>query len=449
MSPAARRILLSVVAIVVVAGAIGLWIVRGPGPMAFADGPKVALADYRGANPAGVPAALAQASVVERGAYLARAADCMVCHTTAGGKEYAGGLGFKLPFGTLYSTNITPDKDTGIGNYSDQDFLAAMHRGIRRDGARLYPAMPFTSYTYISDADALAIKAYLFSLPPVRAAAPENTLMFPFNQRWAMGFWSALFNPDTRFQPDTSKSPEWNRGAYLAEALAHCGECHTRRNLAFALNNRLKFAGAVTAGWRAFNISSDKTTGVGAWRDDDLASYLSIGHADGHGTASGPMGEAVDHSLSKLAPEDIRAVVTYLRSVPATASTDLPATLAPPAPASHRDGGGTPDPRGKVVFEGACVSCHGWTGESSISPFATLTGAWAVNDPGATNVAQIVISGTRRHTPEGAVSMPAFGNAYSDVEIAAVANYVTARFGSKPAHMTAQDVAELRKQTSQ
>ncbi|HVD84838.1 MAG TPA: cytochrome c, partial [Bradyrhizobium sp.] len=277
MSPAARRILLSVVAIVVVAVAIGLWIVRGPGPMAFADGPKVALADYRGGNPAGVPAALAQASVVERGAYLARAADCMVCHTTAGGKEYAGGLGFKLPFGTLYSTNITPDKETGIGNYSDQDFLAAMHRGIRSDGARLYPAMPFTSYTYVSDADALAIKAYLFSLPPVRAAAPENTLMFPFNQRWAMGFWSALFNPDTRFQPDTSKSPEWNIGAYLAEALAHCGECHTPRNLAFALNNRLKFAGAVTAGWRAFNISSDKTTGVGAWRDDDLVSYLSIG----------------------------------------------------------------------------------------------------------------------------------------------------------------------------
>jgi mono/diheme cytochrome c family protein len=449
MSPAARRILLSVVAIAVVAVAIGLWIVRGPGPMAFADGPKVALADYRGANPAGVPAALAQASAVERGAYLARAADCMVCHTTEAGKEYAGGLGFKLPFGTLYSTNITPDKETGIGNYSDQDFLAAMHRGTRRDGARLYPAMPFTSYTYMSDADALAIKAYLFSLPPVHVAAPENTLMFPFNQRWAMGFWSALFNPDTRFEPDTSKSPEWNRGAYLAEALAHCGECHTPRNLAFALNNRLKFAGAVTAGWRAFNISSDKTTGVGAWRDEDLISYLSIGHADGHGTASGPMGEAVDHSLSKLAPEDIRAVVAYLRSVPSTPSTDLPSTLAPSAPASHRDGGGTPDPRGKMVFEGACVSCHGWSGESSISPFATLTGAWAVNDPGATNVAQIVISGTRRHTPEGAVSMPAFGNAYSDVEIAAVANYVTARFGSKPAQITAQDVAGLRKQTSQ
>jgi mono/diheme cytochrome c family protein len=446
---AGRRILVSVVAIAAVAAAAAIWIICGPGPMAFTDGKKVALAEYKAGDPTGVPASLAKASTIERGAYLARAADCMVCHTTQGGKEYAGGLGFKLPFGVLYSTNITPDKETGIGNYTDQDFLNAVHRGTRRDGVRLYPAMPFTSYTYISDADALAIKAYLFSLPPVRSVARENTLMFPFNQRWAMNFWSALFNPDTRFEPDTSKSPEWNRGAYLAEALAHCGECHTPRNLAFALNNRKKFAGALTGGWRAFNISSDKATGVGSWSDEDLISYLSIGHAAGHGTASGPMGEAVDQSFSLLAPEDIRALVAYLRTVPATASTDLPAVLAPRAPASHRDGGGTSDPRGKMVFEGACVSCHGWSGESPISPFATLTGAWAVNDPGATNVAQIVISGTKRNTPADAVSMPAFGGAYSDTDIAAVANYVTSRFGSKASQITSRDVAKLRKQTSE
>jgi mono/diheme cytochrome c family protein len=448
MSPGARRILLSIAVIVVVAIVAGVWIVRGPGPMAFADGPKATLADYHDKNPTGVPAALEKASLVERGEYLALAADCMACHTTQGGKPYAGGLGFNLPFGTLYSTNITPDKETGIGNYSDGDFLNAVHRGIRRDGARLYPAMPFVSYTYMTDADALAIKAYLFSLPPVRAAAPANTLAFPFDQRWAMGFWSVVFNPDTRFEPDTSKTPEWNRGAYLSEALAHCGECHTPRNPAFALDNRKKFAGAVTAGWRAFNISSDKATGIGGWRDDDLASYLSVGHAPGHGTASGPMGEAVDRSLSHLKPEDIRAVVAYLRTVPPIASPDLPATLAPPAPASHKQGG-TQDARGKMVFEGACVSCHGWTGESSISPLATLTGGWAVNDPTATNVAQIVISGTRRHVPADAVSMPAFGNAYSDDEIAAVANYVTARFGSKGSSLTAKDVADLRKQASQ
>ena len=257
--------------------------------------------------------------------------------------------------------------------------------------------------------------------------------MFPFNQRWAMAFWSVLFNPDKRFEPDTAQSPEWNRGAYLVEALAHCGECHTPRNLAFALDNRKKFAGALTAGWRAFNISSDKATGLGNWKDDDIVSYLSQGHARGHGTASGPMGEAVEHSLSRLAPDDIKAMVVYLRTLPAIASADLPATTAPAANPSHKIGG-TTDALGKQVFEGACVSCHSWTGESALSPFATLTGAWAVNDPSATNVAQIVISGTRRLMPpdvksSDVMSMPAFGNSHSDAEIAAVANYVTARFG--------------------
>ena len=447
MRPATRGILAGVVAVIVIAAVGGFWVLRGPRPMAFAVGPKVDLADYKAGDPTGVPTSLAKASLVERGEYLAKAADCMVCHTAPGGKEYAGGLGFKLPFGTLYSTNITPDKDTGIGNYSDQEFLNALHRGVRRDGARLYPAMPYTSYTYITGADALAIKAYLFSLPPVHATAPANTLTFPFNQRWGMMFWSALFNSDTRFEPNTSKTSEWNRGAYLAEALAHCGECHTPRNLAFALDNRKKFGGAFAAGWRAFNISSDKTTGIGGWSDNDLLSYLSIGHARGHGTASGPMGEAVDQSFSQLAPEDVRAIVAYLRSVPASASSDLKARLARAAPASHREGV-TSDARGKMVFEGACVSCHGWSGESPVSSLATLTGARAVNDPSATNVAQIVITGTKGNTPKGAISMPAFGNAYSDDEIAAVANYVTARFGSKGSHMTASDVAALRKQTS-
>jgi len=448
VSPAWRRLVLGIIVIVVVAAG-AVWWLRGSGPLAFAGGSTVALADYRGANPTGVPAALAQASAVQRGEYLARAADCLVCHTTNGGKEFAGGLGFTLPFGTLYSTNITPDKETGIGNYSDQDFLNAVHRGVRKDGARLYPAMPFTSYTYMTDADALAIKAYLFSLPPVRAEVPANTLAFPFDQRWAMGLWSVVFNPDRRFEPNPDKSPEWNRGAYLAEALAHCGECHTPRNLAFALDNRDKFAGAVTAGWRAFNISSDKSTGIGGWHDDELIAYLSTGHAAGRGTASGPMGEAVDHSLSRMTPEDIRAIVAYLRSVPAVASPDLPATPAPAAPASHKEGGGASLTQGKRIFQGACVSCHGWTGESPITPLATLTGSWAVNDPAATNVAQIVIAGTTRHTPPGTLSMPAFGQIYSDAEIAAVANYVTARFGAKGAQLTEQDVAALRKQAVQ
>src|ERR1700723_1080382 len=449
MSSAARRILVSVVAIVVVALAIGVWIIRGPGPRAFAAGQKVALADYKAANPTGVPASLAQASPVERGAYLAKPADCMACHTKQGGKPYAGGLGFNLPFGTLYSTNITPDKETGIGNNSDQDFLNAVHRGVRADGARLYPAMPFASYTYMTDADALAIKAYLFSLPPVHATAPANTLTFPFNQRWAMNFWSALFNPDPRFEPDTSQGPEWNRGAYLAEALAHCGECHTPRNPAFALDNRRKFGGALTAGWRAYNISSDKESGVGAWDDEKLIVYLARGHAAGHGSAAGPMGEAGGESFSQLVPEDVHAIVAYVRSVPGSVSSDLPVSLAPAAPDSHKEGLAAAESRGKQVYEGACVSCHGWSGISDVSEYATLTGARAVNDPHGTNVAQIVLAGMKRSSPAGITEMPGFGASYSDSDIAAVANYVTTRFGSSASNLSAADIAKMRRETAQ
>ena len=442
-----RGLILIIIFVLLIVAAVFAWKVFGPGPMAFAGGSTAALADYRGADPTGVPADLKNADVVTRGKYLARAADCMVCHTAPDGAEYAGGLAFRTPFGTLYSTNITPDKETGVGNYTDQDFLNAVQRGVRPDGTHLYPAMPFPSYTYMTDHDALAIKAYLFSLPAVHAAAMENTLPLPFNQRWLMGFWSAFFNEDRRFQPNTAQSPEWNRGAYIAEALAHCGECHTPRNLAFALDNRNKFSGAVAAGWYAFNITSDKGSGIGAWTDDQARAYLSAGHASGRGTAAGPMGEAVDQSLTDLAESDIHALVTYLRSVPPIASPDLPAKLAPPAPDSPKTGNATADALGKGVFEGACVHCHDWTGLSQLSPFATIAGTRGVNDRTATNVVQIVISGTTRHTTEGVISMPAFGNAYSDTEIAAVANYVTTRFGVQ-SDITAKDVAKLRSQTS-
>ena len=312
------RVVVVIVAVVAaIAFGIFAWLFFSPGPLAFAGGLTVALADYHEADPTGVPAELAKADLVKRGEYLAKAADCMVCHTAPGGPVYAGGLAFPLPFGTLYSTNITADKATGIGDYTDQDFLNAVRRGIRKDGARLYPGMPYTSYTFMSDDDVLAIKAYLFSLPAVDRKNPDNTLIFPFDQRWAMIFWSWMFNPDTRFSPNTSRSAEWNRGAYLVEALAHCGDCHTPRNLAFALNNRRKFEGAFTAGWRAYNITSDEGTGIGSWTDQEMFDYLAKGHATGRGTASGPMGEAVDHSFSQMEPEDIQAIVTYLRSVPA------------------------------------------------------------------------------------------------------------------------------------
>jgi mono/diheme cytochrome c family protein len=446
---ARRHPILIAIGVLVLVVVIALFFVVGPGPMAFSKGRKVDLANYHAANPSGVPAALGQASMIKKGEYLAKAADCLVCHTAKGGAAYAGGFAFVLPFGTLYSTNITPDKATGIGNYTDAQFLAAVHRGVRGDGANLYPAMPYTSYTYMTDADALAIKAYLFSLAPIDSPNKPNDLVFPFNQRWAMGVWSALFNANERFMPDSDKSAEWNRGAYLAEALAHCGECHTPRNLAFALNNRKKYGGALTAGWRAYNISGDKESGVGAWQDEELLAYLASGHAAGHGSAAGPMGEAVDESFSQLAPEDVHAIVAYLRSVPGSVSSDLPAALAPVAPDSHKEGLASAESRGKQVYEGACVSCHGWSGVSDINGYATLTGARAVNDPHGTNVAQIVLAGMKRSSPAGVTEMPGFGAAYSDSDIAAVANYVTTRFGSRGSNLSAAEIAKMRKETAQ
>jgi mono/diheme cytochrome c family protein len=307
--------------------------------------------------------------------------------------------------------------------------------------------MPFTSYTYMTDADVLAIKAYLFSLPAVHAPARPDTLSFPFNQRALMALWAMAFSGHERFRPDPQQTPEWNRGAYLAEAVAHCGECHTPRNVAFALNERRKFGGAVTAGWRAYNISADRSTGIGAWSDAEVTAYLRDGHVPGHGTASGPMGEAVDDSLSQLDYSDIAALVAYVRSVPATVSRELPAHLAAAASASHREGP-QHEELGKQLFAGACVSCHGWSGASEVSDFATLTGARAVNDPSGTNVAQAVLAGVDRSTPHGILRMPAFGS-YSNAEVAALTNYVTARFGDAPAALTADDVASLRRQTQQ
>jgi mono/diheme cytochrome c family protein len=445
LNPVARSVLGVLAGIILVVAGYTLWLVAGPGPMDFAAGQRAPASQAGPAtlNPSGVPAELANADLITRGEYLARAADCSACHTSDRGQAYAGGRGFVLPFGTLYSTNITPDKETGIGNYSDADFLRAMHQGVAPGGKRLYPAMPYPSYTYMTDADALAIKAYLFSLPPTRATPPPNALAFPFNQRWLMAVWSAALSPDKRFAANSTHSAQWNRGAYLAEAMAHCGECHTPRTLAFSLDQRRKYAGSKQAGWRAYNITADQQTGIGGWSAEQVAQYMSHGHTQGRGTAGGPMGEAVEQSLRYLTPGDVEALVTYVKSVPPIVSRDLPAVKELPAPSLHSEGLAVAyDPRGKQIFEGACVSCHGWSGLSPVLENATIVGARAVNDPSAVNVVQVVLAGTNRP----GVHMPGFGSAYSDGEVAAVANYVTARFGARASTVTDTDVRKLRMQ---
>ncbi|MDM0004913.1 cytochrome c [Variovorax sp. J22G73] len=391
------------------------------------------------------------AALLVRGEYLTKAADCIACHTVAGkGQPFAGGVPFVLPFGTIYSSNITADPATGIGGWSDDQFVRAVHDGVRADGQRLYPAFPYTSYTALSRKDVLAIKAYLFSLPQVNQPNRQADLGFPFNQRWAMGFWNAAFFKSSRFEPDPAQPPAWNQGKYLATALGHCAECHTPRNVAFAMETRNNLAGESIQGWRAYNITSDAKNGIGAWSDAEIAAYLTTGHADGRGSASGPMGEAVEHSLQHLKPEDTAALVSYLRTVPAKTGKDpieidakapwaVAASAAAPA-ANTAEG----HEQGLRLFAAACASCHQWNGQGQQTNFASLLGTRGVNDPEGSNVTQMILQGVNMRVRDNEVYMPAFGKAYTDTEVAALANYVIAQFGNKQGTVTPEFVAKQR-----
>ncbi len=299
------------------------WLTFVPGPLAFADGTRVALAAYPG-RVSGPPVELDGADAVTRGRYLAEAADCEACHTVPGAEPLAGGRPFPTPFGTLYSPNITPDPRTGIGAWSDAEFLAAMHRGINRRGRRCIRAFPFAAYALLTDEDVQAIKAYLFTVPAVDRPSRPHELNFPFNRRELMVVWSAIYTPSRRFEPVRERSAAWNRGAYLTEALAHCGDCHTPRNLLQALDNRRKFAGGLAEGWRAYNLTSDPQSGIGTWDAAEVVQYLRSGHAPNRGTAFGPMAEAVHLSLQKLVPSDVDAIVEYVRSVRRSAAPICP-----------------------------------------------------------------------------------------------------------------------------
>jgi len=380
--------------------------------------------------------ARAQTDLVARGEYLTRAADCGPCHTAAGGKPFAGGRPFALPFGTLYSPNITPDPATGIGKYSDDEWLRVIQTGVARDGSHLYPAMPYPSYTQMTREDALAIKAYLMSLAPVAAPTPENQIRFPFNQRWTMMFWNWVNNPDRRFEPDSGKPAEYNRGAYLVNALGHCGECHTPRNLMMAMKTSRQFAGEEQASWRAYNLTSDPDHGLGGWSDAALVQYLSTGHADGHGPASGPMAEVVGESLRYLKPDDIRAMVTYLRGVPAQPDGPPVVKAGPPVAAA--------DTLGPRLFVQACAGCHLPNGDGRQSPWAALRGSHTAGDPAATNLLQVLTGGTTIQTDQGLMFMHEFTSAYTDVELAALANYTSSQFGLRPGSVTPEQIRKLR-----
>lgn len=395
----------------------------------------------------------ADATLLQRGQYLATAGDCAACHTAPGGQPYAGGLAVPTPVGAIISTNITPSASAGIGRYSERQFARALRRGVRADGRHLYPAMPYTSYALLTDEDVRALYAYFrHGVAPVERKLPPTRLPFPFNLRASMAAWNLLFLERQPFTPDPAKSPEWNRGAYLVRGLAHCSTCHTPRNLLMAEQPSRALAGGMVGVWRAPNITSDANSGIGAWSEQALVDYLKTGHARGKAQAAGPMAEAVDHSLQYLTPTDLQAIATYLKTVPAQRD---------PADSKPVDGWGAafdgiaeqrgialPDDtqqwNGAQLYDGYCASCHQAGGEGSFDGgLPSLFHNSATGRAHADNLVLAILQGIR-WTDASGVHMPGFAQRLSDRQVATLANYLTQHYGNPAAKIDAAQVRMLR-----
>jgi mono/diheme cytochrome c family protein len=381
-------------------------------------------------------------AMIARGAYLAAASDCVSCHTVPSKPPYAGGTPFKLPFGTIYGSNITPDVKYGIGSWSDSDFIAAMHRGIAKDGHHLYPAFPYTNYTKMPVSDVLAIKAYLFSLKPVPIASKKNKIVFPFNQTWGIAYWNLIFNPNRRFQADPNRSAQLNRGAYLVEGPGHCVMCHSPMNLAFAPKKDREMAGGVVDGVRCYNISSDQEWGVGSWSEAELANYFKTGHSENRGAAGASMGQVVQNSTSHMSNPDLLAMAVYLKQLPPQrGEVEITKHSAGAKLDSLQTFAGEPD--GRHIYEGACIGCHG-SGGPATAYGGDLQGHPSVNDTSSLNATWVTLHGVDYWTAQGHVYMPSFADAYSDAEIASVVRYVEAAFGPGGAKANGKSVEKAR-----
>jgi mono/diheme cytochrome c family protein len=395
---------------------------------------------------------LAGAALVKRGEYLARVGDCVACHTADKSRPFAGGLPITTPFGTIYTPNITSDPDTGIGRWTDADFLRAMHEGIGRGGERLYPAFPYAEFTKVRSEDVLAIRAWLNTLPPIHYTPPANQMSFPFNQRWLMVFWNMLNFREGQFVPDPKQSAEWNRGAYLIKGLAHCEECHTPRNLTQGLKTSERFSGAEVSGWHAYNVTPDKNAGVGGWSDDALMQYLATGVAPGHANAAGPMAAVVQDSTQYLSHEDLRSMVAYLRSVPPRSGGDTRPRDAYGQPqyddVTALRGTAVSGINGTQLFIANCATCHNWTGQGrggdAPGAYPSLIHNSVVGASAANNLSMVILHGVDRQTKGVAAFMPSFADQLSDAQIAAISNYVTKSFGNPQSTTSAEEVARLR-----
>ncbi|EZP31663.1 cytochrome c [Pseudomonas sp. RIT288] len=390
-------------------------------------------------------------STASSGKRLAIAADCVACHTAPGGKAFAGGYPLSSPMGTIYSTNITPSKTAGIGNYTSEQFARAVRDGVAADGTRLYPAMPYTSYSKITDSDIAALYDYfMHEVPPADTPNRKTALEFPFNVRASMIGWNALYHSPTRFTPDAAKSAEVNRGDYLVNALAHCDTCHTPRNVLMAADNSKALAGASLGSWYAPNITSDKVSGIGAWSKSEIVTYLRTGHVEGKAQAAGPMAEAVENSLQHLGSDDLQAIADYLLQTTPVKTGETKARhefgLASSDELTLR-GGKPADNPGWHIFSGTCANCHQPDGQGTREyPSLFHNTATSRRD----NLIAAIVYGVHREVDGVAIDMPAFGpdalftDRLNDQQIADVSNYVLSRYGNADAVVTAADVALAR-----
>lgn len=385
---------------------------------------------------AAVARATADDSLIDKGRYLATAGDCVACHTAPGGKPFAGGLGMNTPFGVIYTPNLTPDKATGIGSWTDEQFYDALHNGKGHRGEYLYPVFPFPWYTKVAKEDVTAIRAYLGSLPAVDAPRKPLAFMFPFNIRTALLTWRTAFFKAETFKPDPAKSEQVNRGAYLVEGLGHCGECHNRHNVLGASNWSGKLKGGEIDGWYAPNITSEGKQGVGNWSEDEIVAFLRDGTAPGRGIVLGPMKQTIEDSLHYLTDADLHAIAAYLKSFTGQASYK-------PLDANQVVQAST----GANAYLSNCSSCHGVDGKGIPNVIPGLADNGSVKAAGPQNVLRVIIGGLP--AADGYAPMPAAGAELSDQEIADVANYVRSAFGNNaPANAEPGMVAKLRGTTN-
>jgi mono/diheme cytochrome c family protein len=377
-------------------------------------------------------------TTIERGRYLVNAGDCASCHTDQGGKPYAGGLAVPTPFGVIYSTNITPDPATGIGNWSEEDFYKAMHEGVRRDGKHLYPAFPYPWFTKVNREDIHAIKAFLDTLTPVRQENKPIELSWPLNVREVMAGWNELYFHEGAFKANPTKSEQWNRGAYLVEGLGHCGACHTATNVLGASKTGEKLKGGdFGEHWYAPSLTSNLRDGLGGWSAVEIVEYLKTG-ANDKSAAAGPMAEVIKNSTQYLSDADLSSIAAYLKDFPvgkvkATTTTEINKQML-----SH----------GEALYFDNCTGCHMENGEGLAQAFPPLKGSSAVQAKTPDTVIHVVLAGAKIAATKGkptGFAMPAFDWKLDDKEVADLVNYIRNAWGNHASLTSADTVSKVRR----